>query len=180
MEELLRRTLGEQIALRIVAAEACGGTFCDPHQLESALLNLAINARDAMPDGGTLTIETANADATSARRRELRGVAPGEYVALSRHRHRRRHAAEAVRARAFDPFFTTKPIGQGTGLGLSMVYGFARQSEGHARIHLRGQGRGTTVQLYLPRYRGASARRGGRAPAAAAPRIARSAAKPCW
>jgi CheY-like chemotaxis protein len=150
MEELLRRTLGEQIALRIVASGAPWRTFCDPHQLESALLNLVINARDAMPDGGTLTIETANTDAA-----ELEDVTPGEYIRISV-TDTGAGMPEAVRARAFDPFFTTKPMGQGTGLGLSMVYGFARQSEGHARIR-SAEGRGTNVQLYLPRHHGAVA-----------------------
>jgi len=154
MEELLRRTIGEQIELQIVTGRGLWGTFCDPHQLESALLNLAINARDAMPQGGRLVIETANAtrdcadDPRSAA--DLRGIAAGEYVALSVSDTGIGMSA-AVRARAFDPFFTTKPIGQGTGLGLSMVYGFALQSEGHARIHSE-PGQGTTVRLYLPRH----------------------------
>jgi PAS domain S-box-containing protein len=152
MEELLRRTTGEAIALEIVAAQDLWATFCDPHQLESALLNLVINSRDAMPDGGTLAIETANAhlDHNYA---DMRDVTPGHYVCLSV-TDTGSGMAPAIIARAFDPFFTTKPIGQGTGLGLSMVYGFARQSEGHARIYSEG-GQGTTVKLYLPRYRGA-------------------------
>jgi PAS domain S-box-containing protein len=164
MEELLRRTLGEQIALEIVAAEGLWGTFCDPHQLESALLNLAINARDAMPDGGRLTIESRNADLDGAA--ELRDMAPGEYVCLSV-TDTGAGMSDAVRARAFDPFFTTKPIGHGTGLGLSMVYGFARQSEGHARIDSEVGG-GTTVKLYLPRFRGIVADAPGAAGAARA------------
>jgi PAS domain S-box-containing protein len=173
VEDLLRRTIGEQIELRIVAGRGLWRTFCDPHQLESALLNLAINARDAMPQGGRLTIETANvpranaaaAGASSATAAwsaadprsagDLRDVAAGDYVALAVSDTGIGMSA-AVRARAFDPFFTTKPIGQGTGLGLSMVYGFALQSEGHARIHSE-PGRGTAVRLYLPRYAGAAA-----------------------
>jgi PAS domain S-box-containing protein len=152
MEELLRRTTGEAIALEIVAAAGLWATFCDPHQLESALLNLVINSRDAMPDGGTLTIETANAH-LDYHYADMRDVVPGQYVCLSV-TDTGAGMAPAVIARAFDPFFTTKPIGQGTGLGLSMVYGFARQSEGHARIYSE-VGQGTTVKLYLPRYRGA-------------------------
>jgi len=150
MEELLRRSIGEQIRLDIVAGGGLWSTFCDPHQLESALLNLAINARDAMPDGGVLTIETANAHLDARYAAELRDVEPGQYVALSVSDSGVGMSA-AVQARAFDPFFTTKPIGQGTGLGLSMVYGFARQSEGHARIYSE-QGQGTTVKIYLPRH----------------------------
>jgi len=152
MEDLLRRSIGDQIRLELVTAGGLWGTFCDPHQLESALLNLAINARDAMPDGGRLTIETANAHLDTRYAVELRDVDPGQYVALSVTDSGAGMSA-AVKARAFDPFFTTKPIGQGTGLGLSMVYGFARQSEGHARIYSE-PGRGTTVKIYLPRYGG--------------------------
>jgi PAS domain S-box-containing protein len=150
MEDLLRRTIGEQIRLEIVAAGDLWGTFCDPNQLESALLNLAINARDAMPDGGVLTIETCNAHLDERYAAELREVEPGQYVALSVG-DTGTGMAPSVQARAFDPFFTTKPIGQGTGLGLSMVYGFARQSGGHARIYSE-QGHGTAVKIYLPRH----------------------------
>ena len=152
IEELLRRSIGEQIALRIAAAEGLFGTYCDPNQLESALLNLAINSRDAMPDGGTLTIRAANVD-VGATHAAARDVVPGQYVCVSVI-DTGTGMSPIVQARAFDPFFTTKPLGQGTGLGLSMVYGFARQSEGHVRIHSE-VGRGTTVELYLPRYRGA-------------------------
>jgi PAS domain S-box-containing protein len=161
MEELLRRTTGEAIGLEIVTAAGLWATFCDPHQLESALLNLVINARDVMPDGGSVTIETANAhlDHDYA---DMRDVTPGPYVCLSV-TDSGTGMTPAVIARAFDPFFTTKPIGQGTGLGLSMVYGFARQSEGHARIYSE-VGRGTTVKLYLPRYRGKVEEAGAAAP----------------
>lgn len=152
MAELLQRSVGEQTRLEIVAAEELWPTFCDPHQLESALLNLALNSRDAMPDGGTVTLETANAN-VDAGHAALRDVAPGQYVCLAV-TDTGAGMSPAVQARAFDPFFTTKPIGQGTGLGLSMVYGFARQSEGHVRIRSEVD-RGTTVELYLPRYRGA-------------------------
>jgi PAS domain S-box-containing protein len=152
MEELLRRTIGEQIQLEIVTGGGLWGTFCDPHQLESALLNLAINARDAMPNGGRLTIEATNAHLDRYYATEMGDLTPGQYVALSVSDTGVGMAA-TVKARAFDPFFTTKPIGQGTGLGLSMVYGFARQSEGHAHIYSE-PGHGTTVKLYLPRYGG--------------------------
>ena len=154
MEDLLRRTTGEQIELEIVAGSGLWPTFCDPHQLESALLNLAINARDAMPEGGRLTIETANVD-LDGKYVDMGGVGAGQYVALAVTDTGTGMSA-AVRDRAFDPFFTTKPIGQGTGLGLSMVYGFALQSEGHARIYSE-PGKGTTVKLYLPRHGGAAA-----------------------
>jgi CheY-like chemotaxis protein len=153
MEELLRRTIGPAIELEIVTAAGLWPTFCDPHQLESALLNLVINARDAMPNGGNLVIETVNAHLDTHYAASLRDVAPGQYVCLSV-TDTGTGMAPSVLARAFDPFFTTKPIGQGTGLGLSMVYGFARQSEGHARIYSE-IGQGTTVKIFLPRHRGA-------------------------
>jgi PAS domain S-box-containing protein len=153
VEELLRRTIGESIELKIEPATGVWGTFCDPHQLESALLNLVINSRDAMPNGGTLTLETENCELDKFYASEQRDVAPGQYVCLSVS-DTGVGMASAVRDRAFDPFFTTKPIGQGTGLGLSMVYGFAHQSEGHVRIYSEVNA-GTTVKLYLPRYRGA-------------------------
>ena len=152
MEDLLRRTLGERIELGLVLAGGLWLTRCDPNQLESAILNLAINARDAMPEGGKLVIETCNAhldSAYSARQRDLR---PGQYVCICVTDTGTGMTPETV-ARAFEPFFTTKPIGQGTGLGLSMIYGFARQSEGYAKIYSE-LGKGTTLKLYLPRYRG--------------------------
>jgi PAS domain S-box-containing protein len=151
LEDLLRRTIGETIDLRIVAADGLWSTLCDPNQLESALLNLAINARDAMPDGGRLTIATSNArlDSVTA---DTPALAPGDYVCITVTDSGVGMSAE-VAARAFDPFFTTKPIGQGTGLGLSMIYGFARQSNGHVTIDSR-IGQGTTVRLYLPRHHG--------------------------
>jgi PAS domain S-box-containing protein len=154
LEDLLRRTIGETIDLQIVAADDLWPTLCDPNQLESALLNLAINARDAMPDGGSLAIATSNVrlDSVTA---ETPALSPGDYVCIGVTDTGVGMSAE-VAARAFDPFFTTKPIGQGTGLGLSMIYGFARQSNGHATIDSK-VGQGTTVQLYLPRHRGDSA-----------------------
>jgi PAS domain S-box-containing protein len=151
LEDLLRRTIGETIDLEIVAPDHLWGTLCDPNQLESALLNLAINARDAMPDGGRLTIKTANArlDGVTAGSPAL---SPGDYICIDVADTGTGMSAE-VAARAFDPFFTTKPIGQGTGLGLSMIYGFARQSNGHVTIESK-IGQGTSVRLYLPRHHG--------------------------
>ena len=152
MEELLRRTIGEGVQLEIVTAGGLWQTLCDPHQLESAVLNLAINARDAMPNGGKLTIETCNAHLDSAYIAKERDVAPGQYVCICVTDTGSGMTKDTIE-KAFEPFFTTKPIGQGTGLGLSMIYGFARQSEGYARIYSEA-GEGTTVKLYLPRYFG--------------------------
>ena len=168
LEDLLRRTIGETIDLQIVASDDLWCTLCDPNQLESALLNLAINARDAMPDGGKLSISTANAriDSVTA---DTPALDPGDYVCIDVTDSGVGMSAE-VAARAFDPFFTTKPIGQGTGLGLSMIYGFARQSNGHATIDSK-IGQGTSVRLYLPRHHGDSA-----APHAAAVKAAQHAA----
>jgi PAS domain S-box-containing protein len=151
LEDLLRRTIGETIDLAIVAADDLWCTLCDPNQLESALLNLAINARDAMPDGGKLTIVTTNArlDGVTA---DTPALSPGDYICIGVTDTGTGMSAE-VAARAFDPFFTTKPIGQGTGLGLSMIYGFARQSNGHVTIDSK-IGQGTSVKLYLPRHHG--------------------------
>jgi PAS domain S-box-containing protein len=151
LEDLLRRTIGETIDLEIAASDDLWCTLCDPNQLESALLNLAINARDALPDGGKLTVKTANArlDSVTA---DTPALSPGDYVRIDVTDTGVGMSAE-VAARAFDPFFTTKPIGQGTGLGLSMIYGFARQSNGHATIDTR-PGQGTTIRLYLPRHIG--------------------------
>lgn len=154
MEELLRRTIGEATRLEIVTAGGLWQTLCDPHQLESAILNLAINARDAMPEGGKLTIETCNAhldDAYAARQREVK---PGQYICICVTDTGVGMTADTIQ-KAFEPFFTTKPIGQGTGLGLSMIYGFARQSEGYAKIYSE-VGKGTTFKLYLPRHYGDS------------------------
>ena len=151
MEDLVRRTVGPQITFETVAAGGLWPTSVDPSQLENALLNLCINARDAMPDGGCITVETANRWLDQRAARE-RGVEPGQYVVLSVSDEGTGMSPEVV-ARAFDPFFTTKPLGQGTGLGLSMIYGFAQQSGGQARIYSE-VGRGTTVGLYLPRHYG--------------------------
>ncbi|HEY8612584.1 MAG TPA: response regulator [Roseomonas sp.] len=149
MEELIRRTVGPSIHVEAVMSGGLWATHCDANQLENALLNLAINARDAMPDGGRLTIEAVNARLDDAYARQHHDVTPGQYVAVSVTDTGTGMPPEVV-ARAFDPFFTTKPLGQGTGLGLSMVYGFAKQSNGYVRIYSEA-GQGTTVRLYLPR-----------------------------
>ena len=153
-EELIRRSIGPQISLEVVPGAGVWPVLADPGQLENALLNLCINARDAMPDGGRLVVETANrsVDGRAAGDEEIR---PGEYVCISVTDDGTGMPPE-VMARAFDPFFTTKPIGLGTGLGLSMVYGFARQSGGQARIQSK-TGVGTTVSILLPRYQGDAA-----------------------
>ena len=159
MEELIRRSVGPGVAVEVVGAAGLWPTLIDAPQLETALLNLCINARDAMPDGGRLTIETANTrlDARMAGARELEA---GDYVALNVTDTGTGMTPE-VMARAFDPFFTTKPIGQGTGLGLSMIYGFVRQSGGQVRIYSE-RGHGTTLCLYLPRHHGLAAPLGDR------------------
>ncbi|HZS84205.1 MAG TPA: ATP-binding protein [Stellaceae bacterium] len=147
MSEMLRRTLGESIAIETVLAGGLWPIFVDVNQLENAILNLAINARDAMPDGGKLTIEAANVQLGE----DVSGdVSPGEYVGIFVSDTGIGMAPETA-AKAFDPFFTTKAPGHGTGLGLSQVYGFIRQSEGQVRIHSE-LGAGTTVKLYLPRH----------------------------
>src|ERR1700754_5021315 len=151
LEDLLRRTIGETLDLDIVAAAGLWCTLCDPNQLESALLNLAINARDAMPDGGRLTIVTANARIEGIDA-DTPALLPGDYIRIDVTDTGTGMSPEVV-ARAFDPFFTTKPIGQGTGLGLSMIYGFARQSGGQGRVYSEG-GKGTRVCPYLPRHHG--------------------------
>jgi len=152
MEELIRRTAGPAIHVETVMAGGLWKTLCDANQLENALLNLAINACDAMPDGGRLTIEAANVRLDDLYARRHYDVAPGHYVAMSVTDTGTGMTPEVV-ARVFEPFFTTKPLGEGTGLGLSMVYGFAKQSNGYASIYSE-VGRGTTVRLYLPRTSG--------------------------
>jgi PAS domain S-box-containing protein len=151
MGELIRRTVGPSIKVEVVGAADLWTSEVDPNQLENALLNLCINARDAMPEGGSLMIETDNQwlDERAARERD---VPAGQYVTLSV-TDTGVGMTHAVIARAFDPFFTTKPLGAGTGLGLSMTYGFARQSGGQVRIYSE-VGRGATVCLYLPRHIG--------------------------
>jgi PAS domain S-box-containing protein len=151
MADLLRRTLGEAIEVETVVAGGLWNTIADPAQVESALLNLALNARDAMPGGGRLTVEITNAVLDEAYAREARDVTPGQYVMLAV-TDTGEGMSEEVRARVFEPFFTTKAEGKGTGLGLSMVYGFAKQSNGHIQIYSE-PGQGTTVKIYLPRSR---------------------------
>ena len=153
MEDLLRRSIGEAVAMEFSPAPGLWLTFCDPNQLETVLLNLAINARDAMPSGGKLVIGTRNTEVDAVVSRYL-DLKPGEYVCMTVADTGTGMTPE-VTARAFDPFFTTKPIGQGTGLGLSMVYGFAKQSGGHVRIDSAPR-QGATVELYLPRHAGSA------------------------
>jgi PAS domain S-box-containing protein len=150
MEDLLRRTMGERIEMHCRFASDLWTAFTDANQLESALLNLAINARDAMPDGGRLTIETANVQLDEAYTSSLYDdVQPGDYVVVIVSDTGTGMSPEVL-AKAVDPFFTTKPVGEGTGLGLSVIYGFAKQSRGHLQI-LSEVGHGTAVKLFLPR-----------------------------
>ncbi|MCQ4297263.1 PAS domain S-box protein [Pseudomonas stutzeri] len=146
MEDMLRRTMGEHIQLEVELQTDAWVAYTDGHQLENALLNLVINARDAMPDGGRLGVHTCN---VRIQEHQPDAPEPGDYVALSVTDNGSGMSAQTI-AKAFDPFFTTKPIGQGTGLGLSMVYGFAKQTGGHVRIDST-LGQGTRVILYLPR-----------------------------
>ncbi len=150
MEELVRRTVGPAIEVGLVASPGLWSTLVDQSQLENALLNLCINARDAMPHGGRITVETGNRRIDAAGARD--DLPPGDYVSLAVSDTGIGMTPEVV-AKAFDPFFTTKPLGEGTGLGLSMIYGFTQQSGGQARIHSM-PGHGTTVRLYLPRFLG--------------------------
>ncbi|NVZ64856.1 PAS domain S-box protein [Pseudomonas gingeri] len=149
MEDLVRRTVGPSIQLETTLSDRLWTTLVDQNQLENSLLNLCINARDAMPDGGRLAIETANITLTSASALALE-LPPGGYVYLSVADSGSGMSADVL-GKAFDPFFTTKPLGSGTGLGLSMVYGFALQSGGQVRINSQ-PGSGTQVRLYLPRH----------------------------
>jgi two-component system NtrC family sensor kinase len=149
MSGLLDRTLGETVAVETVRSAGLWQTEADAPQLEAAILNLAINARDAMPDGGKVTIETGNAFLDEFYCQSAEGVKPGQYVMISV-TDTGSGMPQDVIEKAFDPFFTTKPAGAGTGLGLSQAYGFIRQSGGHVRIYSE-IGEGTTVKLYLPR-----------------------------
>ncbi len=167
MEELIRRTVGPAVAVEVVGTAGLWTTLVDPNQLENALLNLCVNARDAMPGGGRITVETGNKWLDERAARE-RGLPPGQYVSLCVSDTGTGIAPDVI-ARAFDPFFTTKPVGMGTGLGLSMVYGFARQSGGQARITSE-PGQGTLVCLYLPRHLGDAEHAEPPAELAAAPR----------
>ena len=150
LSDLMRRTLGESITIDVHLAPELWNVEADANQLENALLNLAVNARDAMAPGGTLTITTANGIIGEADAED--DAVPGHYVSLAV-RDTGAGMSEATMSRVFEPFFTTKEVGKGTGLGLSMVYGFVKQSGGHLRIEST-IGRGTTVTLYLPKFTG--------------------------
>jgi PAS domain S-box-containing protein len=160
---ILRRTLGEHIRVETALSDGSWRALADPSGLEDAILNLAVNARDAMPDGGRLLLETTNVHLDEQYAQDNVDVTPGDYVAV--------HVSDSgtgmppeVAEHAFEPFFTTKEVGRGTGLGLSMVYGFAKQSRGHAKIYSE-VGHGTTVKLYLPRADAGSAASPGARPA---------------
>jgi signal transduction histidine kinase len=174
LSDMIHRTLGESITSETVLGAGLWRAFADPNQLESALVNLAVNARDAMPTGGKLTIEAANCHLDEVYAAAHAEVAPGQYVQISVS-DTGVGMPDAVVARAFDPFFTTKGPGQGTGLGLSQVYGFAKQSNGHVKIY-SAPGQGTSVKLYLPRAQAAAAP-SAVAPRGAAPRPGRHAGK---
>ena len=149
MSELLTRSLGEPIVLETVMGAGLWLTNVDPSQLENALLNLCVNARDAMPEGGKLTVETANCHLDDAYSKLHPGVPPGQYVLLAVTDSGTGMPPDVI-AKAFDPFFTTKGVGKGTGLGLSQVFGFVKQTGGHTKIYSE-VGVGTTVKIYLPR-----------------------------
>lgn len=156
MNELLARTLGEAIEVETVLSAGLWKTWADAGQLENTLLNLAVNARDAMPDGGRLTIETGNAHVDEAYA-GVHDITPGQYVLVAVTDTGTGMSDDVLR-RAFDPFFTTKEVGKGTGLGLSQVFGFVRQTDGHVKIYSE-LGVGTTLKIYLPRYYGGDAMR---------------------
>jgi CheY-like chemotaxis protein len=152
LADLLQRTLGETVALEALAGTGLWRIFADPGELENAMVNLAVNARDAMPSGGRLTIETSNAYLDEDYVEAIpEPVSAGHYVQIAVSDTGAGMDEETL-ARVFEPFFTTKPVGKGTGLGLSQVYGFVRQSDGHVRIYSE-PGVGTTVKIYLPRDR---------------------------
>jgi signal transduction histidine kinase/ActR/RegA family two-component response regulator len=153
VSEMLRRTIGEHLRVETVLAGGLWRSFVDPGQLENAILNLCVNGRDAMPDGGRLTIETSNAHLDDAYAEVHAEVHPGQYVMVSVS-DTGVGMPQEVAERAFDPFYTTKGVGKGTGLGLSQVHGFVKQSGGHVKIYSE-PGVGTTVKLYLPRHTGA-------------------------
>ena len=152
ISDLLVRTLGENIELESIGAAGLWKVEADASELESTLLNLALNARDAMPEGGKLTIETSNAYLDEGYCQQHAGVAPGQYILIAVTDNGGGMSAETI-DRAFEPFFTTKEAGKGTGLGLSQVYGFMKQSGGHVKIYSES-GEGTTIKLYLPRRDG--------------------------
>ncbi len=150
VSDMVRRALGEKIDFETVLAGGLWATKVDQHELESAIVNLAVNARDAMPDGGKLTIETANCYLDDAYASENIEVTPGQYVMIAVTDTGQGMPPEVL-SQAFDPFFTTKPAGKGTGLGLSQVHGFVKQSGGQVKIYSE-PGRGTCIKLYLPRF----------------------------
>ena len=152
MSELLRRALGGAVSVETVLAGGLWRTYADVSQLENAILNLAVNARDAMAEDGKLTIETANAHLDDAYARTHAEVQPGQYVMIAV-TDTGSGMTPDVAVRAFEPFFTTKPVGKGTGLGLSQVFGFVKQSGGHVKIYSE-PGQGTAIKIYLPRYTG--------------------------
>ena len=152
MSDLLNRTLGETIEVETIQSARIWPVEIDVNQMENALLNLAVNARDAMPDGGKLTIEVANTHIDEAYAAQEAEVSPGQYVLISVS-DTGQGMDEDVLSHAIEPFFTTKEVGRGTGLGLSMVYGFIKQSGGHIRVYSE-RGHGTTVKIYLPRFYG--------------------------
>lgn len=154
MSELLRRTIGDNLRVETVLAGGLWTTFVDPNQLENAILNLCVNARDAMPDGGKLTIETNNAHLDDDYAAAHNEVTAGQYIVVSVTDTGFGMPPEVVE-RAFEPFFTTKGVGRGTGLGLSQVFGFIKQSQGHVKIYSES-GDGTSIKLYLPRHYGES------------------------
>lgn len=149
MSDLMHRSLGELVKLEIVTSPGLWRIEADPNQLEAALLNLAVNARDAMPGGGVLTVETANARLDEAYAQQNAEVPPGQYVCIAVTDTGSGMPKELLE-KVFEPFFTTKEVGKGTGLGLSMVYGFVKQSGGHVKLYSE-EGKGTTVRMYLPR-----------------------------
>jgi signal transduction histidine kinase/CheY-like chemotaxis protein len=155
MSELFTRTLGDNIAVETVLSAGLWRCYADAGEIENAILNLAVNARDAMPNGGRLTIETANAHMDDDFVRQHGDVLPGQYVTIAVTDTGSGMSREVI-DKAFEPFFTTKEVGKGTGLGLSQVFGFAKQSGGHAAIYSE-VGQGTTVKLYLPRFSGTEA-----------------------
>ena len=152
MSDLLQRSLGETISIETVLAAGLWRSFADASELENALLNLAVNARDAMPNGGTLTIETANAKIDDAYAASNEEAVAGEYAMIAVSDTGTGMTSEVI-AQAFEPFFTTKGAGHGTGLGLSQVYGFVKQSGGHVKIDSQPN-EGTTVRIYMPRLVG--------------------------
>ena len=154
LQDFLQRTLGERIEVQTVGSAGLWQIEIDANHLESAIVNLAINARDAMPDGGKLTVEAVNVSADEDYHRANPELLPGQYVVLSVSDTGTGMTRDTL-AHAFEPFFTTKETGQGTGLGLSQVYGFVKQSGGHVKIYSE-VGHGTTVKMYFPRYHGAA------------------------